>query len=496
MAFTGGTANFSGIYSGDTTTISGGTVNFNRPYTGATTNVSGGRANFNQLYTGTTTNVSGGIADFNGGGSTAVFNLSGGTLDGGPSTLVVNGPQPSSWTGGTLAARVLLDSNATLEKSGGGIVRLSGRLANAGTVKLSGGQITVATSAELRNSGTFEFAGDVTVAGPGLFTNDGTVSKTAGTGTATLGVPLLGPIGSADWRVDAGTLNLTGGSHGNNTGVQNVNAGAGTLAFHAGTFNMAGLTAAPGSTVAFTGGTANFGALSLSGTVNVNSGTVTLNAPTTNSGVLNVAAGATILTNNASLTNTSTGVLAGSGSVSMSGTTPGTILNNGVIAPGGAGAAGTLSVLGNVSFGATGSLNAERFSNTSFDKLAVSGNAALAGTFGLTNAAPLLLSDGSFYSVLTYGSKTGTFTTVNLPAPYFAFYLTDRLNVTAFNLASPIGGTVKQTANQVVSNMGTILNPPQTTTGTASSQSTIGTGSPTLPKCGATKLKALVACTP
>ena len=172
-------------------------------------------------------------------------------------------------------------------------------------------------------------------------------------------------------------------------------------------------------------------------------------------------------------------------------------MNNGVIAPGGAGALGTLTVLGNVNFGATGSLNVERFSNTSYDRLAVSGNAALAGTFGLTNAAPLL-PDGSTHTVLTYASATGTFTTVNLPAQYSVVYLTDRLNITTPNLISSTGGPLMQAANQVVSNMATILNPPPTTIGTGSSQSTTtGTGSSIfLPTCGTAKSKPFVACTP
>jgi hypothetical protein len=213
--------------------------------------------------------------------------------------------------------------------------------------------------------------------------------------------------------------------------------------------------------------------------------------------MLKVAAGGTILTNNASLTNTSTGVLAGSGNVLMRGNTPGTLFNNGVIAPGGAGAAGTLSIFGDVNFGATGRLNAERFSSTSFDRLAITGTAALGGIFGLTDTAPALLPGGSFYTVLNYGSKTGTFTTLDVPAPYSVVYLADRMNITSPNLISSTGGPLMQAANQVISNMSTLLTPPQTSSGAGSFQgASTDPASPTLPKCGAPKLKGLVACTP
>jgi hypothetical protein len=258
----------------------------------------------------------------------------------------------------------------------------------------------------------------------------------------------------------------------------------------AGSINSLGVS---GGTLNVAGDLTINGAFSPSGTVNVNSGTLTLNAPTTNSGMLKVAAGGTIQTNNASLTNTSTGVLGGSGLLRMSGTTPGTLLNNGVIAPGGAGALGTLTVLGDVNFGVTGSLNAERFSNLIYDKLVVSGNATLAGTFGLTNATPQLLPDGSTYTVLTYASSAGTFTTVNLPLRYSAVYLADRLNITTPNLAAATGSTFTQATNQVVTSMSMFSQPLhqfQTTT-------TIGTGPSIIPaRCGTGNLNTMVACTP
>jgi hypothetical protein len=171
-------------------------------------------------------------------------------------------------------------------------------------------------------------------------------------------------------------------------------------------------------------------------------------------------------------------------------------LNNGVIAPGGAGAAGALSVLGDVTFGGTGRVDAERFSSTSFDRLAISRTAALGGTFSLTDTASALLPGGSFYTVLNFGSKTGTFTTLNLPAQYSAVYLADRVNIT-HPLISSTGGALKQTANQVISSMATLLSPPPATSGADSFQAaSTDPQSPTPPKCGATKVKAFAACTP
>jgi hypothetical protein len=76
---------------------------------------------------------------------------------------------------------------------------------------------------------------------------------------------------------------------------------------------------------------------------------------------------------------------------------------------------GTLNVNGNYTQTATGVLNLE-FAGPGagqFDVLNVSGNANLAGTLDLTALAGFTPVGGESFDVLNYGSRTGTFTSVN-----------------------------------------------------------------------------------
>ena len=52
-----------------------------------------------------------------------------------------------------------------------------------------------------------------------------------------------------------------------------------------------------------------------------------------------------------------------------------------------------------------------------YDQLVVTGNANLAGTLDVSLLGEFHPSPGDSFTVLTYGSRTGTFTTVNLPLP-------------------------------------------------------------------------------
>jgi hypothetical protein len=74
-------------------------------------------------------------------------------------------------------------------------------------------------------------------------------------------------------------------------------------------------------------------------------------------------------------------VIQGSGAIALGGAT---LTNNGTIRPGGNGTVGTLSVVGNYVQGASGNLNVELASNSSYDVLAVSGTANLGGTLNVS----------------------------------------------------------------------------------------------------------------
>jgi hypothetical protein len=246
------------------------------------------------------------------------------------------------------------------------------------------------------------------------------------------------------------------------------------------------------------GGSLNIsGSFGNSGAVNVNAGTLTLNTPSTNNGTISIGSEVTLLANGASLTNSATGIIGGSGTILMGGTTPGAFVNYGVISPGAAGAVGTLTVLGDVTFGATGSLNIERFSNTSADQLAISGKATLSGTFGWTDRFSSLLNDGTAYPAMTYGSKTGTFTTMNLPFGYSANYLTDKLNIATPNLLAAGNSGVTAAANQVVIGLWSAGQLPALldTGGTTGTAGTTGSGATkAIVDCSSAKAKKLAGC--
>jgi fibronectin-binding autotransporter adhesin len=375
---------------------------------------------------------------------------------------------------------VVLGPDAVLDKSGtGSSLDSSATLINNGTVRFSSGTFAMQSRSRLFNRGVFEFAGDLTLNGGGDFINSGTVLKSAGAGTARFAATLAtsGAENSAGrWTINTGTLNLDQNASGTFDGAPLVvNAGAGALAFTNGTFNLWGLAAAPGSTVAFSGATARFNG------AYVNEGTTTISAGST-----------LVMVSGGSFRNAATGTLGGAGTLDM--TASGSALrNDGAIAPGAAGSAGTLTVLGDVDFGATGSLNIERFGNTSVDRLAVSGAAALAGGFSWTDAAPTIRSDGSTHTVMTYGSKSGTFTTLSLPLLHSATYLTDRLNINTpvvFLISDP---AIVDAVNRGIASVKLSSNFPAilVTTPPASGGTT-----PPVPSCSSARAMRTGACAP
>ena len=229
-----------------------------------------------------------------------------------------------------------------------------------------------------------------------------------------------------------GSLNLAGGTL----------AGAGALTLAAGTSSWTGGTmTGSGSTTLASGAILNVnsaGTLIASrvldnlGTVNVNGGTLQVDnfASATNKGTLNIASGATLSTNSASLINASTGVLSGLGTLDLGGAAR-TLTNNGRIAPGTTSTTGTLTVNGNIAFGAGSSFDV-RLGGAGvgqFDKLAVTGAASLNGRLNATTTGGFT-PNGESFPVLTYLSRTGTFGTLNLPASFSNTYNTLDLTLT------------------------------------------------------------------
>jgi hypothetical protein len=112
---------------------------------------------------------------------------------------------------------------------------------------------------------------------------------------------------------------------------------------------------------------------------------------------------------------------------------------DGTIAPGNAANTGTLAVRGNVAFGSPGKL-AVRLAGTNagqFDRLSVSGNAALDGTLRATldGYAPVA---GDTFPVLTFGTRTGSFATHDVPANVVHTYNLNDLTLSGSGAAAGI----------------------------------------------------------
>jgi len=169
-----------------------------------------------------------------------------------------------------------------------------------------------------------------------------------------------------------------------------------------------------------------------SATVVVNAGQ-TINLPT------GFNASAASLTNNGTI-NTNTGTVSVSGTFTNPGTlkgsgniTNGSFTNAGIIAPGNS--PGTLAFTGNLTN--SGSINVElggTVAGTGFDKITVSGTLVISGTLNVTliNGFVPVLDDE--FIIIDAASSTGTFQTLNLPS------ISPRLWETSYD---NVNGTVK-----------------------------------------------------
>jgi hypothetical protein len=152
------------------------------------------------------------------------------------------------------------------------------------------------------------------------------------------------------------------------------------------------------------------GSLGLSNATN--SGTVTLAYGTSlGAGSYSQTAGSIVL-NGATINGGSLGI--NWGSLSGSGTINASLTNGGQLIPGGAGVAATLTVNGNYTQTATGTLEIDIGGTTAgsqYDQLSVSGTATLGGTLNVATIGSFTPAFGNTFQVLTFGSSSGNFAT-------------------------------------------------------------------------------------
>ena len=134
------------------------------------------------------------------------YSFSGGTFTG---SNAVNIAGALAWSGGTVSAYAALSvaTNGLLSATGSGLRYLLGSLTNGGVVQFSGGNWRV-SGGLLHNlpGSVFDFQSDVLLdnyAGSPEFVNQGTIRKSAGTGTATCDIPLRN---TGRLEAEAGTL--------------------------------------------------------------------------------------------------------------------------------------------------------------------------------------------------------------------------------------------------------------------------------------------------
>jgi hypothetical protein len=220
--------------------INSGTVEANT----GTISINGNGAAFNNgsVFNGAgQTSLNGSTVTLNGNLTSANLVLAGAYLAG---TGTLSGVL--TWTSGqlqpTLALMIPTNSVLTLAGLNGNSYTMFGAITNAGTVQLVSGNLQLYTASSpglLVNlpSGIVELTADVSInnAGNALFVNEGTLVKSGGTGTSTIGTAF----------VNSGTVEAS-------TGTISIN-GSGATFNNGSVFNGAGQTTLNGSTVTLNG---------------------------------------------------------------------------------------------------------------------------------------------------------------------------------------------------------------------------------------------------
>lgn len=238
----------------------------------------------------TDVSLTSGVLTLNGPQTVQNVTLAGGELRG-AGDLTIAGA--FTWTGGTLRGPGRTIAQGTMLLSGGNKTLTGGTLVNAGTAAWGGGDIIASRRGALTNQpgALFDIQSDASFTNAdatAVFTNLGTVRKSAGTGTTRLAVAMSNAGGV---EVNAGMLSLSNGS---SSGSFAVAAGA-ALQFLSGTYVLTASSDVSGdgrvrfggpSAVTFTGsynvadtaiegGTASFDGDASTGSLTVDAGTFT-----------------------------------------------------------------------------------------------------------------------------------------------------------------------------------------------------------------------------
>ena len=449
----------------------------------------------NGTLTGTTFDV--------GQGSSLV--LSGGTYNGGTTFNVAqNGSVQlagGTYTGGVAFA---LGVGATADLTGGQTTNFGGTLtgSGSGTVNFSGGNFDPQTGGVTLSfpSSMFQWTGGNMFAALGDLTNLGTINLGGSQDKGFFEDATLDNFGTI---IQTGTGNL--GLHSDNisptilknevgasyliesdSGIDNEDGGA-TALVNAGIIRK---TAGSGTSTLFING-----AMSNTGTLEVDSGTMVLNATSLaqvsngsltggawtslNGATLQLPAGTAVTTNAAQITLSGSnaamtgiaGLSSNSGSFTLTNgvtfQTTGAFTNSGSLT---VGPGGTLKVAG-AETEAAGSTLIVQIGGTPasglFGQVAVTGTATLGGTFDATLLNGFAPSAGQDFKAMTYGSAGGTFSSVNVGTSF-----TLAINATSLDLNSTVTNPVDLSLSNIGSPNAATTGQQITVTWTVTNQST------------------------
>ena len=259
---------------------------------------------------------------------------------------------------------------------------------NAGTLQLGNGGATGGITGNVTDNGILAFDRNNALTFGGVISGTGAVQQ-IGTGTTVL---LGDNTYAGGTTINAGTLQLgNGGTTGSITGNVTDNS---ILAFDRSNVLTFG------------------GVISGTGSVQQNGpGTTVLDGKNTYTGATTVNAGSLIVDGSIASVQTLVnpgGLLGGRGSI---GSLNGNLVNSGIVRPGDS--PGTLTVNGNYTQTAAGTLRIEVASVTEHGLLAVGGHASLAGTLQLIGLGGFTLHVGDQFTFLTAnGGVSGTFGTI------------------------------------------------------------------------------------
>jgi len=310
-------------------------------------------------------------ATLNGGGTTILSAGNAAKVTAGTTTLNTNLAGTPLDVQGTLVigSNVIVDS---LNLASGGTVTGAGNMTVGSSLSWTGGSMTGSGDTIIGPGATASITGGVSLSRHMVNATGGSIVLSGSGQIAAMSPGLLDNFGLFDIWNDGG---FSGSAFTiNNSGTFIKSAGTGVSA-------VSGVNFINNGSLAVSSGTLQFGSAGFS----------------SNSGLVLLAAGATLDNSNTTLANTSAGVIKGSGTLKLG---TGTLNNSGALMPGGPGAVGTLTIeaaIVNLDAGTT--VYADVVNTSSFDRLEVTGNVNLASGVTVvpdTSAATGLLPGDSF----------------------------------------------------------------------------------------------------